>query len=142
MAHGHKFTDVVHHGVLLVAILSILIVVVERQLPAQPEPALGDLPKAVQDWHSKGKHVQVFGRKMFVVTAGDKNANQDCVVFFHGFPTSSFDYARALPMLEKSFPKKKLVFFDHIGFGFSDKPQEVCCCSCSAAAEYALILKY
>ncbi len=124
MAHGHKFTDLVHHGVFVVAIISILIVVLERQLPPQPDLAVTDLPEAVQAWRSKGHFVEVFGRKMFVLEAGDKTKDKDAVIFFHGFPTSSFDYVRALPMLEKAFAKKRLVFFDHIGFGFSDKPQD------------------
>jgi pimeloyl-ACP methyl ester carboxylesterase len=126
MAAGHKFTDAVHHVVLGVAILLVGLVVVERQLPVQDLLELEELPPKVQAWRQKGELVDIYGNKMFVVQAGqDKSLDvDDVIVFFHGFPTSSFDYDKSLPDLIKEFPKKKLVFFDHIGFGFSDKPQE------------------
>ena len=40
----------------------------------------------------------------------------------HGFPSSSYDYHRALEHLTKEFT---VVIFDHPGFGFSDKPNKV-----------------
>ena len=40
-------------------------------------------------------------------------------VLVHGFPTSSFDFARLVDELALS---GDVVAFDHVGFGFSDKP--------------------
>ena len=44
--------------------------------------------------------------------------------YLNGFPTSSYDYAKPLKFLKEFFPNQQLVFFDHLGFGFSDKPQK------------------
>ena len=42
---------------------------------------------------------------------------------FHFYYSSSHDYHRSFEFLHEKFAsKKRLVFFDHIGFGFSDKP--------------------
>ena len=43
----------------------------------------------------------------------------ETIVLVHGFPTSSHDYSRSHKFLEKDFC---VVMFDHVGFGFSDKP--------------------
>ena len=109
-------------GAIFIAVLSILLVFLEKQLPIQPPLSLEELPKSVQDWEKKGQYLDVFGHKMFVIQEGQISNDQDVVVFFHGFPTSSYDYAKPLPYLKQFFPNHKLVFFDHIGFGFSDKP--------------------
>ena len=111
-------------GTIFIAILSILLVILEKNLPVQPALTLEELPKSVQDWEQKGKYLDVFGHKMFVIQEGQISKDQDVVVFFHGFPTSSYDYAKPLKFLKEFFPNQQLVFFDHLGFGFSDKPQK------------------
>jgi pimeloyl-ACP methyl ester carboxylesterase len=55
---------------------------------------------------------------MFVREGGRKDA-EETVILVHGFPTSSHIFARSHEILEKEF---RVVMFDHIGFGFSDKP--------------------
>jgi pimeloyl-ACP methyl ester carboxylesterase len=45
------------------------------------------------------------------------------IILIHGFPASSFDYHRAIKTLEAG--GHPVLMFDHIGFGLSDKPQEV-----------------
>ena len=40
-------------------------------------------------------------------------------MILHGYPTSSFDYQRALPHLSAGH---RVVVHDHLGFGLSDKP--------------------
>ena len=42
------------------------------------------------------------------------------IVFLHGFPTSSFDFA---PMIER-LGKRSTLAFDFLGFGLSDKPRD------------------
>ena len=74
--------------------------------------------------YQKGQYFDVYGHKIFVIQEGKVSKNSDVIVFFHGFPTSSYDYAKALPYLLEDFANHKLVFFDHLGFGFSDKPIE------------------
>lgn len=120
MAHGHKFTDLVHHGVFIVVIIAVLIVIVERSLPLAEPVTVNDLPDNLRTWHDQGKYVSVFGRNMFTLQRGN---GDEAVILVHGFPTSSYDYHRALDQLEKDVGSDKRIFlFDHVGFGFSDKP--------------------
>ena len=39
----------------------------------------------------------------------------------HGYPTSSFDYYK---VIHKLSDKYRVIIHDHLGFGFSDKPQD------------------
>ena len=111
-------------GAICIGVLSTLVFVLEKSLPVQVSLKFEELPKDVQEWEQKGKYLNVFGQNMFYIQEGDASKNSDVVIFFHGFPTSSYDYAKALPYLKQFFPNQQLLFFDHIGFGFSDKPQE------------------
>lgn len=43
------------------------------------------------------------------------------LTFLHGFPSSSFDYAGLVPALA---PQLRLLLFDFLGFGDSDKPKD------------------
>lgn len=106
----------------LVALLAVFLYWVQTHL-TEVEVTINDLPKDVQEWKSKGYFKTVHGRQMFVIEAGKLNASE-AVVFIHGFPCSSHDYHRSLDYLIKFFPNHQLIFFDHIGFGFSDKPKE------------------
>ncbi len=54
----------------------------------------------------------------------------------HGFPTSSVDWARALPVLGAS---RRVVLFDLPGFGLSDKPDRPYSIHSSADAAQGLI---
>lgn len=42
------------------------------------------------------------------------------LLLLHGFPTSSFDWYKVLPELQKRFDR--VIAPDFIGLGFSDKP--------------------
>ncbi|KAF2602605.1 hypothetical protein F2Q70_00027147 [Brassica cretica] len=42
------------------------------------------------------------------------------VILIHGFPSQSYSYRKALPVLSKNY---RAIAFDWLGFGFSDKPQ-------------------
>ena len=52
-----------------------------------------------------------------VDTGGDKPV----LLILHGYPTSSHDYWRALPILAERY---RVIVHDHLGFGFSDKPRD------------------
>ncbi|MCZ6805381.1 MAG: alpha/beta hydrolase [Deltaproteobacteria bacterium] len=61
---------------------------------------------------------RVGGRELFCVdTGGDKPV----LLILHGYPTSSHDYWRALPILVEHY---RVIVHDHLGFGFSDKPRD------------------
>ena len=74
----------------------------------------------MRDWESGGSYVKVAdGHKVFYRKGGRCGDGAETIILVHGFPTSSYDYARSHGLLEKDFC---VVMFDHVGFGFSDKP--------------------
>ena len=69
-------------------------------------------------WRAKGQRRRVAKDELFYVdTGGDKPA----LLILHGYPTSSYDYWRALPALAEHY---RVIVHDHLGFGFSDKPTD------------------
>lgn len=77
------------------------------------------LPASVLEWRDAGRFVDVGGQRIFVV---DTNSHPGpCVFILHGFPSSSFDWHRVVPALAA---RVRVVAFDYLGFGLSDKPVE------------------
>ena len=74
--------------------------------------------RAIHDWRSRGRWIDAHGRAVFAVDEGD---GRRCAVLLHGFPGSSFDWRRVIPLLS---PHARVVAFDFLGFGLSDKPLE------------------
>ena len=74
------------------------------------------------DWHTRGRMLDVSGRRVFTVDlpAGHEASGAAPVLALHGFPTSSWDFADAALALSKR--GRRVLAFDYIGFGFSDKP--------------------
>jgi pimeloyl-ACP methyl ester carboxylesterase len=70
----------------------------------------------VTDWKSKGGHLEVGDRSVFVVK---EEGDAEPLLCLHGFPTSSFDYHKVWAGLGSG---STLVAFDMIGYGFSEKP--------------------
>ncbi|MDE1206819.1 alpha/beta fold hydrolase [Tenacibaculum larymnensis] len=68
------------------------------------------------EWKNKGEFYTINNQQVFVIDEG--NADETLVIL-HGYPTSSFDYYKALPFLSKKY---RVIIYDHLGFGFSDKP--------------------
>jgi len=69
-----------------------------------------------EEWRSLGKWISYKGCRLFVNACGAGMP----VLALHGFPTSSYDFTRVIPMLAGSY---RLILFDYPGFGFSDKPR-------------------
>jgi pimeloyl-ACP methyl ester carboxylesterase len=71
-------------------------------------------------WFAGGERVRVDlpsgSFEIFSRTAG----SGPWLTFLHGFPTSSWDWAKVAPVLEGRF---RLLCFDFLGFGDSDKPR-------------------
>jgi pimeloyl-ACP methyl ester carboxylesterase len=57
-------------------------------------------------------------RRIFVRECGESSG--PAILFLHGFPTSSWDYAKVAPLLARF----RCVFFDFLGFGASEKPSK------------------
>ena len=79
------------------------------------------------DWHRGGAFLDLtlpvhrdVGRtarfKVFYKTTGESGP---WLTFLHGFPSSSLDWAYIAPLLAGRY---RLLFFDFLGFGHSDKP--------------------
>jgi pimeloyl-ACP methyl ester carboxylesterase len=73
------------------------------------------------DWQARGERHAIpwLGpdHRVFAVTAGEGPAPP--LLVLHGFPSSSRDFASALPLLAAD---RRVVVHDHLGFGFSAKP--------------------
>jgi pimeloyl-ACP methyl ester carboxylesterase len=72
---------------------------------------------SLADFRSRGQLVELSGHRLFVSDYGSGPP----LLFLHGFPTSSFDYAPLIPLLAS---QRRLVLFDFLGFGYSDKPAQ------------------
>lgn len=74
---------------------------------------------SLERWQRRGRLIDVFDRRVFVVDLGPRAAEPWLVL--HGFPTSCFDFHRVAEALAAG---RRLVLHDHLGFGFSDKPAD------------------
>lgn len=76
---------------------------------------------AIEQWWSQGEHVQLqlggVPRSIFVRREGAGPA----MTLLHGFPSSSYDWARVQAALAS---EHALLLFDFLGFGASDKPAD------------------
>lgn len=72
-----------------------------------------------QDWKALGKYVSVYNNDIFVIDTGK---SKETIVILHGHPTLSYDYHAIIPELAKNY---RVVIHDHLGFGFSDCPDEM-----------------
>lgn len=81
-------------------------------------PAMSGLPRSVEAWRDAGRFVNVDGRRVFVMTEGTRGPD---VMILHGFPASSYDWRSVIPHLAG---KGRVVAFDFLGYGLSDKPAD------------------
>ncbi|MGA8846204.1 MAG: alpha/beta hydrolase [Nocardioides sp.] len=73
------------------------------------------LPDDVRTWYAGGEHRQVLDRRIFVRDTGGPGTP---IVIVHGFPGSSHDWARVVPVLAV---QRRVVAFDLPGYGASEK---------------------
>lgn len=76
----------------------------------------------LESWASRGRHVDVGGRRVFVWERGEGPP----LLALHGFPSSSYDWR----LVADCLPERRFVALDLPGFGLSDK---------SADADYSLM---
>lgn len=67
-------------------------------------------------WLQSGSYLLVSGRRIFYREEGDGPP----IIFIHGFPTSSLDWAPVVHLLRDRY---RCITFDMLGFGGSDKPK-------------------
>lgn len=70
-------------------------------------------------WFERGAFHHVAGCRVFVVDVAPEAPTAEPLLIIHGFPTSSFDYADVIDALAAS---RRVVVFDMVGFGLSEKP--------------------
>lgn len=79
----------------------------------------------LQKWQSTGEYISYspFGHQLFVKQMGNSNAAaQKTLLMLHGFPESSYSYHAVVEGLLQVFDR--IVLFDMLGYGQSDKPTE------------------
>src|SRR5262245_60528582 len=72
-----------------------------------------------EDWRKRGKTIDLRDGSIFVV---EMTGTGVPILVLHGFPTSSWDFARSADLLAER--GRRVVLFDFLGFGFSDKPHD------------------
>ena len=77
----------------------------------------------LSSWQSAGDYINYgpFQHKMFVRQLGQPEASSEkTLLLIHGFPESSYSYHKVVEGLLSIFDR--IVLFDMLGYGFSDKP--------------------
>jgi len=72
----------------------------------------------IEDWFAAGERVGAGGHDLFTRTAGDERS--PWLTLLHGFPTCSWDWSAVADGLAA---ERRLLLFDFLGFGDSDKPR-------------------
>ena len=76
-----------------------------------------ELSERVEAWRDRGGFTTFRDNSIF---RQRRDGDGLRIVFLHGFPTSSFDFAPVLDRLED----RSVLAFDFLGFGLSDKPRD------------------
>lgn len=77
----------------------------------------------LQEWETSGEYITYgpFEHKIFVKQVGKAKAKADkTLLLLHGFPESSYSFNAVIDGLSKVFDR--IILFDMIGYGLSDKP--------------------
>lgn len=73
-----------------------------------------------QEWLDAGRHLETETGSVFVVDVPARSATDaPPLLIIHGFPSCSYDYRGVLDALSAG---RRVVLFDQLGFGWSDKP--------------------
>jgi pimeloyl-ACP methyl ester carboxylesterase len=79
---------------------------------------MANLTSRVAAWRRSGAFEQVGSHKIFV-RERDGAVDLPVVLFLHGYPSSSYDWRDAFDLIDGH----RLIVFDFLGFGLSDKPR-------------------
>jgi pimeloyl-ACP methyl ester carboxylesterase len=110
---------------LLLALAAIILCCVSLSLPAQ-STEFTFYSSLAEDWYTDGQYFEWTsttpgnnGAKVniFYKTSGDPKKPK--LLLVHGFPNSSFDYYKLIPLLQDQY---HIAILDFPGSGFSDKP--------------------
>jgi pimeloyl-ACP methyl ester carboxylesterase len=123
---------------LLVVVLCTAPTIASVLMPTQDQQVANTkLSPTLQEWYNAGELMEIGDFQVFVLDVGDATADPDDTIFvFHGFPESSYSFHKVLSGLTEQF--ERVILFDFIGFGFSDKPSKGFEYTLSAHADTAL----
>mmetsp|Transcript_5243 Transcript_5243/g.7360 ORF Transcript_5243/g.7360 Transcript_5243/m.7360 type:complete len:342 (-) Transcript_5243:493-1518(-) len=83
-----------------------------------------NMSQTIKDWEAQGKYLEIQGKRIYVqdIVLSSNATGSETLLILHGFPTCSFDFRAAVRggNLDKRF--KRIVLFDQIGYGLSEKP--------------------
>lgn len=78
---------------------------------------------SIDNWREQGDYFEFEGHRIFYRDSrnsdGQSSSAKPALLLLHGFPTSSWDWRELWPTLTEHF---RVICFDLIGFGLSDKP--------------------
>ncbi len=80
---------------------------------------MSELTPRTAAWREAGTLTDVDGRRIFV-RERDGDPERPPLLFLHGYPSSSYDWRHAFDALATH----RLITFDFLGYGLSDKPRE------------------
>ena len=83
------------------------------------------MTEALKHWEETGEYITYgpFKHKLFVKQVGNPIASSEkTLLLLHGFPESSYSYHAILDGMLKCFDR--IILFDLLGYGWSDKPTE------------------
>lgn len=75
--------------------------------------------ETVEEWQRYGRVLDFSGHQIFFCDTQEQD--KPVLLLIHGFPTSSWDWREVWEPLNNTF---RLISFDMLGFGFSDKPAD------------------
>jgi pimeloyl-ACP methyl ester carboxylesterase len=76
---------------------------------------------SIEEWRARGRKVETPEGAVWAIDVPGGDPSATPVLVLHGFPTSSWDFAPAIERLAK---RRRVVAFDFLGMGLSDKPAE------------------
>ncbi len=112
----NKEVHLKRRNILALAAISLSLLAVPLIEPAAHAAEHETLSPAVQEWEATGNYMTVDGHRIFYHDLGEGPV----ILLLHGHPGSSYDWHEIVEILK---PKARLISFDHVGWGLSDKPR-------------------
>lgn len=101
------------HYISVVGAVLFLLLLSPMSLLADGKEPLSDVAKA---WEKSGSYMTIDGHKIFYHDVG----KGPVILLLHGHPSSSYDWKGVVEIIK---PKARVISFDHLGWGLSDKPE-------------------
>ena len=74
---------------------------------------------SIEQWRARGRRVDTPAGAVWAIDTQGGDPSATPVLVLHGFPTSSWDFASVIELIAR---RRRVVAFDFLGMGLSDKP--------------------